>query len=64
MEHFKEIVQNIISKIMISSRDSDTDRAQKIIWYAFFGSIILLFIVSSSRMNFNNYQEYKLIIWV
>ncbi len=46
MEKFKEILEKIISTILITPDDSDTERAKKIIWYAFFGSIILIFIVS------------------
>jgi beta-lactam-binding protein with PASTA domain len=46
MEHFKEILQNILSAVVISPSDSDSDRALKIIWYAFFGSIIVLVIIS------------------
>lgn len=46
MEKFKEVLEKIISTILITPDDSETDKAKKIIWYAFFGSIILIFIVS------------------
>lgn len=46
MEHFKEIFQKIISTIMINPSDSEIDKAKKIIWYSFFGSIIILLVIS------------------
>ena len=40
------MINNVFEKISISPGDSDIDRAKKIIWYAFFGSIAILFIIS------------------
>lgn len=46
MEHFKEIIGTIFSKIIISPADSDEDRAKKIILYTFIGAIIGIIIIS------------------
>ena len=46
MEYFKEIFKSIISKIIIGSGDSDTEKAIKIIWYSIIGSIGILIFIS------------------
>jgi len=44
MEHFKQIIHNIISFIIISSDDSETEKAKKIMRYAFIGSLLIVFL--------------------
>jgi len=44
MEHFKQIIRNIISFIVISSDDSETEKAKKIMRYAFVGSLLVVFL--------------------
>ncbi|MBP7552226.1 MAG: PASTA domain-containing protein [Spirochaetes bacterium] len=44
MEHFKQIINNIISYIIISSDDSETEKAKKIMRYAFVGSLFVVFL--------------------
>ncbi|HPO49478.1 MAG TPA: PASTA domain-containing protein [Spirochaetota bacterium] len=46
MEKIIDILKGIVFKIIPSPNDSDADTAKKIIWYAFFGCILALFIVS------------------
>lgn len=45
MSHFLDFLSNIKSAILISSSDSEVDKAKKIIWYAFFGALIMLIVV-------------------
>ena len=57
MEKIKELLKKITSTIIIKPDDSETDRAKKLIWYAFFGSIVALFVVSwiiFVLLTFNN----------
>ncbi|MCG8570351.1 MAG: PASTA domain-containing protein [Spirochaetes bacterium] len=46
MSFFLEFLTNIKERIFISSKDTEVIKAKKIIWYAFFGAIIMIFIVS------------------
>ncbi|OHD13309.1 MAG: hypothetical protein A2086_02800 [Spirochaetes bacterium GWD1_27_9] len=46
MKHFKEVFKKFLANIVINTEDSDIDRAKKIIWYVFFGSIGVLILVS------------------
>ncbi len=46
MNYLMDFIEYIKEKIIISHGDSDEDRAKKIIWYAFFGSFVLIFVVS------------------
>jgi len=46
MDFFKILISNILNKIMINPKDSDVVKAKKIIWYTFFGSFLIVLIVS------------------
>ena len=46
MEYFKEIFKSIISRIIINTGDSDTEKAIKIIWYSIIGSVVILIVIS------------------
>lgn len=46
MNYFIDFLENIKNAVFISSSDSDEERAKKIIWYAFFGSLFMIFVIS------------------
>jgi eukaryotic-like serine/threonine-protein kinase len=46
MKYYKEVFNNVVNAVVIKPEDSDVDRAKKIIWYVFFGSIVMLCVVS------------------
>ncbi len=46
MNYFIEFLDTIKNTVFLSDSDSDEDRAKKILWYTFFGSIIMICIIS------------------
>jgi len=46
MNYFIEFLDTIKNAIFLSDSDSDEDRAKKVLWYTFFGSIIMICIIS------------------
>lgn len=46
MDHFRELFSKLVSNITINSHDSEAEKSKKIIRYSFFGSLIILIVVS------------------
>lgn len=46
MNYFIDFFEGVKNFLFLSSSDSDEDRAKKILWYTFFGSILMISLVS------------------